>query len=155
MSPALSFGFRGSFAASSRALSFFFFFLSFSPPSPLLYSQPPQFYSATSTPKQGSCRGGKFKTRPGFLYRSSFFFSCLHRLLQGRVLQRGKARIRRFFFLTPSILRFIRTCTIALSLLSPPPKKRKTKAVSSLLQLSWLEGGLLCCWEKKKSSQNL
>lgn len=80
---------RGSFAASSRALSFFF--LSFSPPSPLLLPTPLQSRSATSTPKRGSCRGGKFEIRPGVLYHSSFFRAST---LKQRVLQRGKAQIR-------------------------------------------------------------
>lgn len=135
-------------------LSFFFFYLSLL----LLLFYTPNLPSSTPRPppqSKGLAEEGSSKRGQGFYTVPPFFFSCLHRLLQGRVLQRGNARIRRFFFLTPSILRFIRTCTIALSLLSPPPKKRKTKAVSSLLQLSWLEGGLLCCWEKKKSSQNL
>ncbi len=88
VSPALSFSFRGSFAASSRVPSFFL-----CPPSPFysLPSHPPQSCSTTSTPTWGSYRGGKFKLRLGFYTIPAFFHSSTS-LFKGEFWKDGKLK---------------------------------------------------------------
>lgn len=123
---AQSSAFRGSFAASSRAPSFCFF----SPPRP-----PPR---------------SEFLAEEG----SWGFFSSLHCSFKGEFC---KARIRFFFFNTVHFEVYQNLHNSPRLVKSSPlkKKKKKTKAVSSVLQLSWIEETLLCCKKKKRSSQNL